>query len=367
MIENSDKNADRAEVSAESHNDECDKLVELHGAGEVQSPAILSPALSEKTQASEGSGAATTTTTTTTYPNNYSNSNSNNSIDSPPKQRSEEPEKPQPQEEPRRQVTLKQLYGMLCWLQVKGNRGFWLERPLDACRRATAECQHLIDADAVGLAATMDELNVARLQMIAEHGGAERVPQDTRMFAGGPLFVLFNHAVVGGSEADEANAQVVANATGLKARQQQQTPLADGGSSRPPNNMPIHSTLPAPTVATAAAMAAAGPAAAPPHAAGGPVRGRAGSGATAVETHPFLQRARQLTRAEIRQMRDELAIRREIGMRDALLLADWTALRRRELELRERQIREAVRDARDGTAESIVRFEEFMRKLHSEL
>ncbi|KAJ2378777.1 hypothetical protein IW150_000584 [Coemansia sp. RSA 2607] len=99
--------------------------------------------------------------------------------------------------------------------------------------------------------------------------------------------------------------------------------------------------------------------------AGGPTRHRR---TMLPAEHPFMQRARRLTPAEVRQMRDELAVRREIGIRDAVLLADWVALRRRELELKERQLREIAREAqRDTSVEAMARLDEFMRRMSEEM
>ncbi|KAJ1934187.1 hypothetical protein GGF37_006461, partial [Kickxella alabastrina] len=76
-------------------------------------------------------------------------------------------------------LTLKELYGMLCWLQISDNRRLWQSRPLDACTQATRECQHLLDANPRALTVTLDELNMTRLQILEDHQGvAENVPQD---------------------------------------------------------------------------------------------------------------------------------------------------------------------------------------------
>ncbi|KAJ1828767.1 hypothetical protein LPJ70_007177, partial [Coemansia sp. RSA 2708] len=74
-------------------------------------------------------------------------------------------------------------------------------------------------------------------------------------------------------------------------------------------------------------------------------------------------RARKLTPAEVKQMQSEMAIRREIALRDAKLLADWTALKRRELEVKELKIREFIRAQEDGTLDSLVKFEEYLKQL----
>ncbi|KAJ1900928.1 hypothetical protein LPJ66_001136 [Kickxella alabastrina] len=278
-------------------------------------------------------------------------------------------------------LTLKELYGMLCWLQISDNRRLWQSRPLDACTQATRECQHLLDANPRALTATLDELNMARLQILEDHQGvAENVPQDLRLFPGGPLFVIFNHAVAG-QPADaepvpsETCSLIMANATGalkkqqqMMTQQQQQQPavaepmstgqyLGDSANTNTSGSGSVNSRSRSSTVEKSANSGGGGPSRHGTH--------RVSSGMLPCE-HPFMQRARRLTPAEVRQMKDELAVRREISLRDAVLLADWTALRRRELELRERQIREFVREAQDGSVESLVRFEEFMRKIYDE-
>ncbi|KAJ2394206.1 hypothetical protein GGF41_008967, partial [Coemansia sp. RSA 2531] len=50
-------------------------------------------------------------------------------------------------------MSLKQIYGMLCWLQVGDNSKKWQEQPLEACKQAVGECPHLVDADAETLSA----------------------------------------------------------------------------------------------------------------------------------------------------------------------------------------------------------------------
>ncbi|KAJ1840910.1 hypothetical protein LPJ73_006289, partial [Coemansia sp. RSA 2703] len=250
-------------------------------------------------------------------------------------------------------ITLKQLYGMLCWLQVGDNRSLWLADSLDGCRRAITRCPHLGQASAEMLDSVMNELNSRRLQMIERYGSAEDVPKDTRMFEGGPLFVIFNHAVAG--RLVEVGSALLANATGVPQDQQQQ--------QQPQNHQQkqysgIRSLMNSPAFGGPVSPAAAA-------GAGGPTRHRR---TMLPAEHPFMQRARRLTPAEVRQMRDELAVRREIGIRDAVLLADWVALRRRELELKERQLREIAREAqRDTSVEAMARLDEFMRRMSEEM
>ncbi|KAJ2556455.1 hypothetical protein GGH12_006326, partial [Coemansia sp. RSA 1822] len=62
-------------------------------------------------------------------------------------------------------------------------------------------------------------------------------------------------------------------------------------------------------------------------------------------------------------MRSEMAIRRKIALRDAKVLADWTAMKRRELELREMKIREFIRAQEDGTIDSLLKFEEYLKRI----
>ncbi|KAJ2691753.1 hypothetical protein H4R19_006294 [Coemansia spiralis] len=81
----------------------------------------------------------------------------------------------------------------------------------------------------------------------------------------------------------------------------------------------------------------------------------------------LVERARRMTPEEIRQMRDEMDIRREIALRDARLLADWTAMKRRELELQEARIRQFIRaeESRSGHPEDA--FEEYIKLMESAL
>ncbi|KAJ2667107.1 hypothetical protein IWW42_005883, partial [Coemansia sp. RSA 1085] len=79
------------------------------------------------------------------------------------------------------------------------------------------------------------------------------------------------------------------------------------------------------------------------------------------------ERARKLTPAEIQQMKDEMAIRREITLRDARLLADWTALKRRELEMKEMQLREFIQAHEDGTLDSLSKLEQCIKRLQDML
>ncbi|KAJ1882974.1 hypothetical protein H4R99_001204 [Coemansia sp. RSA 1722] len=383
--------------------DECDRLSELHGASAVKSPTILSPALtdgdssSQKTftekqhaessrptdeadtgQAREKEADPADTTEALAEKHRAADGEQTEAVANEQLQ----PPQIQPQQQQTKieDITLKQLYGMLCWLQVGNNRRRWLEKPLDACIMAATECPHLINANPNKLTAKLDELNMARLQIIEKYGGAHKVPQDIRMFEGGPLFVIFQHALTEapeGSHDAQTRSQLMANATGLKQAACEQPaepatnmfrdPISQFGKSSSESTLPGSGSRSGSglnpgsfrNVLENPAFGGLG--------AGGPIRHQKRTGTMMPNEHPFMQRARRLTPAEVRQMKEELAIRREIGIRDAVLLADWIALRRRELELKEAQIREIVRGAKDGTVENMVRFEEFMRKMYEEM
>ncbi|KAJ2059039.1 hypothetical protein GGI17_004679 [Coemansia sp. S146] len=222
-------------------------------------------------------------------------------------------------------MSLKQIYGMLCWLQVGDNSKKWQEQPLEACRQAVGECPHLVDADAEKLSAQMDEINEQRKKKIAEFGDASSVPQDGRVFPGGPLFAIVDYALSGHC----ASALIEAHGTG-----------------RPTKDTADSST-------------------------GGPIRSSRQQSqqqsTQRLEPYPtglsLVERARRLSSAEIKQMRDELAIRREIATRDAILLADWTALKRRELEVKEMKLREMIRSNHSGSIEGLLQFEEYINSV----
>ncbi|KAJ2775085.1 hypothetical protein IWQ57_000545 [Coemansia nantahalensis] len=218
-------------------------------------------------------------------------------------------------------ATLKQVYGMLCWLLVDDNSKAWRKDHREACRTAIAQCPHLAGADAAQLQATMDRIGVERQRILDAHGGqADAVPRDTRLFDGGPLFVIVDNALAGRAA---------------------QMPPADLGAA-----LRVHAMGPEPA-----------------HAAGGAVRRPDDSRRTA-RGSPYAalaERARRLTPEEVRQMRDELHIRRDIALRDARLMADWTAMKRRELELQEARIRRFIKTHEDGTVrDADIGFDEFM-------
>ncbi|KAJ2448751.1 hypothetical protein GGF42_004996 [Coemansia sp. RSA 2424] len=220
-------------------------------------------------------------------------------------------------------MSLKQIYGMLCWLQVGDNSKRWQEEPLEACKQAVSECPHLVDTDAEQLCAQMDSVNEQRKQKIAEFGDAASVPQEARVFPGGPLFAIVDYALSGHC----ASALVEAHGTGRPA-----DAVAESSASGPiRNSQQQHHQSKRP----------------------GPYSSASSS---------VMERARRLTPAEIQQMRDELAIRREIAMRDAVLLADWTALKRRELEIKELKLRELIRSNRSSgySIEGLLQFEEYV-------
>ncbi|KAJ1924338.1 hypothetical protein LPJ71_000553 [Coemansia sp. S17] len=217
-------------------------------------------------------------------------------------------------------MSLKQIYGMLCWLQVGDNSKKWQEQPLEACKQAVGECPHLVDADAETLSAQMDAIDEQRKQKIAEFGDASSVPQDARVFPGGPLFAIVDYALSGHC----ASALVEAHGTGRPSK-------GTGGpirnSRQQSHQQPTQRPEPYPTAAS------------------------------------LVERARRLSPAEIKQMRDEIAIRREIATRDAILLADWTALKRRELEVKEMKLRELIRSNHNGSIEGLLQFEEYINSV----
>ncbi|KAJ2869206.1 hypothetical protein GGI22_000397 [Coemansia erecta] len=183
------------------------------------------------------------------------------------------------------EITLKQIYGMLCWLRAHPtNSKIWSENRKCACKKAIAECPHLNGIDAETLGAKFAELEDRRREIIEQHNGsAEEVPRDTRLFEGGPLFSILDHALSG---------------------EQQRQP----------------------------------------------------------DTNSLVERACRISSAELSQMHDEMVIRRQIAMRDALLIADWIAMRRRELELQEAKIRELIRNqSSQGSLEELRRFEEIIK------
>ncbi|KAJ2839391.1 hypothetical protein FBU31_000707 [Coemansia sp. 'formosensis'] len=218
-------------------------------------------------------------------------------------------------------MSLKQIYGMLCWLQVGDNSKKWKEQPLKACKQAVGECPHLVDADAEELSAQMDDINEQRLQKIAEFGDATNVPQDTRVFPGGPLFTIVDYALSGHC----ASGLVEAHGTGRSASDH------SGDAFAGPIRNSRQQSIPRPE----------------PY----------------MNASSLISRARRLSPAEIKQMRDEMAIRREIAMRDAILLADWTALKRRELEVKEMKLRELIRSNHNGSIEGLLQFEEYINSV----
>ncbi|KAJ1779139.1 hypothetical protein LPJ62_006318 [Coemansia sp. RSA 2167] len=228
-------------------------------------------------------------------------------------------------------TTLKQVYGMLCWLLINGNAKVWHESPVLACQQAVDQCTHLEGAHVEQLRLKMEDIARRREQILEEHGRAENVPRETRVFGGGPLFLIVDYAMSGHLTqvpADEIQALLRIHGVGK----------CENGSG-PVRNARSHArTSPC-----------------------SPDNRRQSP------EHAFIQRARQLTQAEVNQMRSEMAIRRKIALRDAKVLADWTAMKRRELELREMKIREFIRAQEDGTIDSLVKFEEYLKRIQHDL
>lgn len=78
------------------------------------------------------------------------------------------------------------------------------------------------------------------------------------------------------------------------------------------------------------------------------------------------ERAQRLTPEQIQQLKDEMSIRREIARRDAILLADWMAMRRRELECQERKLRSFIQNSNGHTAENLEEFEQYINIIRKE-
>ncbi|KAJ2848258.1 hypothetical protein IWW36_003411 [Coemansia brasiliensis] len=230
-------------------------------------------------------------------------------------------------------TTLKQIYGMLCWLLIDGNAQKWANAPLEACQTATQQCPHLANADAQQLLLKMQGIACKREEILQTFKQAENVPKDTRVFAGGPLFAIVDYALSGKTAqvpADEIYSLLQIHGVGKS-------------NSGPIRNTPSalrKSPYSPPTTAEQCRLS---------------------------PEHPLMQRARRLTRAEIDQMKDEMAIRREIALRDAKLLADWTALKRRELEIKELKLREFIQAHEDGTLDSLSKLEQCIKRLQDTL
>ncbi|KAI9474340.1 hypothetical protein BX667DRAFT_366285 [Coemansia mojavensis] len=240
----------------------------------------------------------------------------------------------EPKVESKGTATLKQIYGMLCWLLIDGNAQKWTAAPQEACQAATQQCPHLADADAHQLYLKMQDIASKRDELLQQHATADKVPKDTRVFAGGPLFAIVDYAFSGKTAqvpADEIYSLLQVHGVGKSSR----SPIRAASSSLRPSPYPP---------------------------------------SAAAEQHRRLspeqllkERARKLTPAEIQQMKDEMAIRREIALRDARLLADWTALKRRELEMKEMQLREFIQAHEDGTLDSLSKLEQCIKRLQDML
>ncbi|KAJ2473053.1 hypothetical protein GGI02_001155 [Coemansia sp. RSA 2322] len=236
------------------------------------------------------------------------------------------------------QLSLKQIYGMLCWLQVGDNSKRWKEQPLEACKQAVTECPHLADTAASQLCQQMDMINSQREKIIAEHrkkdGSGDiasgSVGEGVRVYPGGPLFAIVDYALSGHCAASSSDVVKMQGTGGLLSNQQNAMSNGGVGPVRQPRQHSRFDPL-------------------------------LGSG-------DLVERARRLTPAEIRQMRDEVAIRREIATRDAVLLADWMALRRRELEAKEMRLRDLIRGNRDaGSMDALLRFESYIDSIHDDI
>ncbi|KAI9504367.1 hypothetical protein BX070DRAFT_252068 [Coemansia spiralis] len=205
-------------------------------------------------------------------------------------------------------ITLKQVYGMLCWLQTDlRNSQLWRSQRLQACEHAIRECPHLSGVSVSSLSAKMEEIEQKVRGMADQYGGADKVPQNTRLFTDGPLFVIVNHAMSGKNTVDQPHIDHGSRATGAVRHPREQR-----------------------------------------------------------RVNPLVERARRLTKEEVRQMRDEMVIRKQIAVRDARLLADWMAVRRRELEVQELRLRQLLRGQLSSEAEGLQQFEEYLRQLQGD-
>ncbi|KAI8319166.1 hypothetical protein GQ54DRAFT_299558 [Martensiomyces pterosporus] len=289
-------------------------------------------------------------------------------------------------------VTLKQIYGIFCWLQMAQNNKQWQEQPMEACKRAVNECPHLMGANARLVKEKLDEIDIYRQEVVAKYGGVHNVPQDTRVIPGGPLFVIADFILSGQAarqleSTGACNPQIVANATGSVAAKTRSPPALDqlklpsiGVNIGKPSNIDTLAARNAFTQLAFDAINSSGSSSSKSWTSNaestGAFTSTGGSGParhkrhvlhpSIPHDHPIMRRARGLTADEIRQMKDEMRIRGEIAKRDALLLADWTAMKRRHLEVKEKRLRELAA-ARSPTLEAMLEFQDFIEKTYKEL
>ncbi|ORX65899.1 hypothetical protein DL89DRAFT_270462 [Linderina pennispora] len=232
-------------------------------------------------------------------------------------------------------VTLKHIYSIFCWLHCQHNNRMWRESPLSACQKAVTDCRFMADANPEKLRAKLDEIRNIHAEIIEKYGSADKVPKDLRVVPGGPLFSIVNFVFTGQclQAKGEDCVKFVSNS-------------ATSGSSLAENAQ--HESV----SATASQQRSLG---------GGPVRhGRAHSQLS--RDHPLVRKAVSLTPDDVKQMVHEMTIRKAIALRDAKLLADWTAMRRRELEVKEMRLRQHIGTSTSSRIEELLEFNDFLKK-----
>ncbi|PIA13510.1 hypothetical protein COEREDRAFT_83434 [Coemansia reversa NRRL 1564] len=287
-------------------------------------------------------------------------------------------------------TTLKQVYGMLCWLLMDDNVKQWRQNPLAACVQAIKDCPHLENADAERLRNNIKQVDERRQQILKQHGGkAECVPRETRLCSNGPLFVIVDH-VLSGNMSDKSRCAIAAlirvHALGDTATStsSHSTTIDSGQNTYVPNVF-----AEARTDITSAGWKGIKLT----NSCGGPIRrqninhqsNREPNYLECKQAHrhgitqlpmgktrqpnyqTLLQRARKLTAPAILQMEEEMQVRREITIRDARLMVDLIAMRRREYEMKELKVREFLRALESGRLDSLEQCEDYIQRLNEEL
>ncbi|KAJ2076878.1 hypothetical protein H4R24_005455 [Coemansia sp. RSA 988] len=297
-------------------------------------------------------------------------------------------------------ITPKQVYGMLCWLLMDDNVKQWRQEPLAACTRATLECPHLDQANPQRLQDRMKLADERRQQILEQHGGkSECVPRETRVCPKGPLFVIVDH-VLSGNMTEKSKCAIGAlirvHAFGDTGTPSESTSASACVSGRGHNGPHTRNTF---AEAQSNISSTGWRGTAPAICSGGPIRNRNNNREpnylACRRTHrqgpvthmqgsarlmqglveqgrlpnykTLKQRAQRLTSYEINQMEDEMVMRREITLRDARLMADWVAMKRREFEMKELKIQEFIKAIEDETCNSLEQCEEYIRRLNEEL
>ncbi|KAJ2808764.1 hypothetical protein H4R20_000655 [Coemansia guatemalensis] len=298
------------------------------------------------------------------------------------------------------ETTPKQVYGMLCWLLMDDNVKQWRQDPLAACKKAVGECPHLEKANPQRIRDKIEFVDERREQILEQHGGkAECVPRETRVCPNGPLFVIVNH-VLSGNMTEKARCAIAALIR-VHAFGDSGTPSGSPSASAVASGSGQGAFAEARGNITSAGWRGTNPA----NCGGGPTRKQYSSREEAREPNylacrqahrqgqgttermqglmrqmqgptghtrlpnyqMLLQRARKLTPQEISQMKDEMEMRREITLRDARLMADWVAMKRREYEMKELKVREFIKSLEDESFTSLEQCEDYLRRLNEEL